>query len=99
MVMCGREFLLPLQQQLFSGIQCQDLQLTLGARLLIGDVGHIGVTAFVMGRDNFLNVGSYNATTTGNITATVFLCLTRSLYLLGLLGRDREPELQEKKAS
>ena len=62
--------------------------------LWIGDIGHVGATAYVMGTSTFLDFGNYNATTIGNVTATCFLFAVRSLYLLGLLGKDRVPQRQ-----
>lgn len=57
----------------------------------------MAATAYVMGADNFIDIAKYNATTTGNITFTTFLFLTRSLYLMGLLGRDRVSEADRAK--
>lgn len=64
--------------------------------LWIGDIGHVAATAWVMGYDAFVNVGSWNAMAYGNIGATVVLFTIRSLYLMGLLGRDRVPGRKEK---
>lgn len=64
---------------------------------MIADVGHVGATAYVFGIDSFLDYRSYNATTTGNITFTCFLFVVRALYLLGLLGRDRDPSAARAK--
>jgi len=64
--------------------------------LWIADIGHVAGTAWVMGYDAFIDVGRWNAMAYGNIGATVFLFATRTLYLLGLLGRDRVPGHRKK---
>ena len=63
--------------------------------LWIADIGHVGATAWVMGWARFVDVGAYNATTVGNVVVTALLFLTRSLYLLGLLGEDRVPRREK----
>ncbi|KAI1635508.1 hypothetical protein F4809DRAFT_613458 [Biscogniauxia mediterranea] len=57
--------------------------------LWIADIGHVGLTCWLLGYERTLDVGSWNAMTWGNIGATTFLCLTRTAYLLGLFGPDR----------
>lgn len=39
--------------------------------LWIADLGHIGLTAYLLGYDRFMAVGDWNAMTWGNIGATV----------------------------
>jgi len=57
--------------------------------LWIADIGHVAGTAWVMGYDAFMDVGHWNAMAYGNIGATVFLFATRTLYMMGALGKDR----------
>ncbi|KAI5922321.1 hypothetical protein F4810DRAFT_674377 [Camillea tinctor] len=57
--------------------------------LWIADIGHVGLTCWLLGYGRTLDVGSWNAMTWGNIGATTFLCLTRTAYLLGFFGPDR----------
>ncbi|KAI9863062.1 MAG: hypothetical protein M1824_000750 [Vezdaea acicularis] len=56
--------------------------------LAIADIGHLYITYVVMGQA-FFDVMGWNTTAAGNIGITVFLFLTRSAYLLGLLGKNR----------
>ncbi|KAI1500003.1 hypothetical protein F5X99DRAFT_410479 [Biscogniauxia marginata] len=67
--------------------------------LWIADIGHVGLTCWLLGYERTLDVGSWNAMTWGNIGATTFLCLTRTAYLLGLFGRDRPVVAPSKKGS
>ena len=60
--------------------------------LLIGDVGHLGVTYAVLGQARFLDVGGWNAMTYGNVAVTVVLFSMRVGYLLGVFGQDRVPK-------
>jgi hypothetical protein len=39
--------------------------------LWIADLGHVGLTAYLLGYDRFMAVGNWNAMTWGNIGATV----------------------------
>lgn len=39
--------------------------------LLIADVGHVGVTAYGLGYDKFVDFAGWNATTWGNVGVTV----------------------------
>ena len=64
---------------------------------LIGDVGHLASTYWVIGYDNFVNMGGWNAMAWGNIGATVFLLVARVLYLAGMLGKDRAVASTRKK--
>ncbi|KIW07880.1 uncharacterized protein PV09_01793 [Verruconis gallopava] len=57
--------------------------------LWLGDIGHVGFSVYAMGLRDTMAVGSWSATVWGNIGATVFLFLARSLYLLGVF--DRKP--------
>ncbi|KAI1398852.1 hypothetical protein F4819DRAFT_467194 [Hypoxylon fuscum] len=58
--------------------------------LWIADISHVGVTCYLLGPDRALDVGSWNAVTWGNVGFTTFLCLTRTFYLVGLFGPDRQ---------
>jgi hypothetical protein len=51
--------------------------------LWVADLGHIGLTAYLLGYDQFMAVGGWNAMTWGNIGATVrSLDPERSMLLL-----------------
>ncbi|KAI2472335.1 hypothetical protein F4781DRAFT_384225 [Annulohypoxylon bovei var. microspora] len=63
----------------------------------IADISHVGVTCWMLGYDRTLDVGSWNAVTWGNVGFTAFLCLTRTAYLLGLFGPDRQAITASKK--
>jgi hypothetical protein len=54
--------------------------------LLLGDVGHLAVTYHILGHEKYLDVKNWNSLAWGNIGVTAFLLLTRTAYLLGLLG-------------
>ncbi|KAJ2902770.1 hypothetical protein MKZ38_000124 [Zalerion maritima] len=60
--------------------------------LWAADIGHIGVTYFMLGHARFTDLASWNAMTWGNVAATAFLFLTRTAYFLGLFGQDRIPD-------
>ncbi|KAJ5738524.1 hypothetical protein N7493_001679 [Penicillium malachiteum] len=64
--------------------------------LAIADVGHVYATYVAMGLDAFLDVGSWNALTWGNIGATGFLFVNRILYFLGLFGQAQAPKITGK---
>lgn len=64
---------------------------------LIGDVGHLASTYWVIGYDNFMDVRGWNATAWGNIGATFFLLVVRVLYLAGVFGKDRVVSSTRKK--
>lgn len=66
--------------------------------LWVADIGHVGVTAWAMGWDEFVNVKEYNAMAWGNVGATTFLFVVRTAYFLGLLGRDKVLTGGKKKA-
>jgi len=66
--------------------------------LWLADIGHVVTMGYVMGYDKFIDFANYNPTTWGNIGATVFLCTTRTAYLLGLFGPDRHTPTSTKKA-
>ncbi|KAI5867417.1 hypothetical protein GGS23DRAFT_592731 [Durotheca rogersii] len=68
--------------------------------LWIADISHVGVTCWTLGYERAVDVGSWNAVTWGNVGFTTFLCLTRTAYLLGLFGPDRQqaPPATKKKA-
>jgi len=57
--------------------------------LWIADIGHVGATAWMMGHDAFVDLRSWNAMAWANVGVTGFLFGVRSLYMLGLMGRDR----------
>ncbi|KAF2432981.1 hypothetical protein EJ08DRAFT_647723 [Tothia fuscella] len=51
--------------------------------LLLGDVGHVGFTVYAMGWDGTVAWKDWSSVTWGNVAFTVFLFLTRCLYLAG----------------
>lgn len=55
----------------------------------IADVGHLWATYAVIGRQAFVDVGSWNDMAWGNIGITAALLVFRVLYLMGFLGQDR----------
>ena len=57
----------------------------------IGDVGHVYFTYVCMGYAAIVDVKAWDALTWGNIGFTLFLLLSRLLYLSGYLGQDRLP--------
>ncbi|KAK7985086.1 hypothetical protein PG988_002708 [Apiospora saccharicola] len=59
--------------------------------LWIADIGHISITAYLLGYDRFMAFSAWNAMTWGNIGATAFLFLTRTAYLCGLFGVATPP--------
>lgn len=65
--------------------------------LAIADVGHVYATYFAMGWEAFIDIGSWNALTWGNVGATGFLFLNRILYFLGLFGQAQAPKAAGKK--
>lgn len=62
----------------------------------IADISHVGVTAWVMGKTAFMDVAAWNVLTYGNIAGTTLLFLARSMYLMGLLGKDRFSAVKPK---
>ncbi|CAZ81871.1 unnamed protein product [Tuber melanosporum] len=54
--------------------------------LLLGDAGHVYLTYTAVGADYFFTPSQWNLLTHGNITFTIFLFLSRSIYLLGWGG-------------
>lgn len=64
--------------------------------LAIADVGHVYATGLAMGWDAFLDVGSWNALTWGNIGATAFLFVNRIAYFWGVFGYAKAPKAAEK---
>jgi hypothetical protein len=52
--------------------------------LWLGDVGHVGFSLYAMGLDEVVAFGDWSATIWGNTAFTVFLFVSRSLYLLGV---------------
>ncbi len=74
--------------------------------LWIGDLGHVGFTLYLMGLSEITDVGSWSATIWGNIGATLFLFVSRSLYFLGVFddkpkttpGRELRPRKLKSKA-
>lgn len=65
--------------------------------LWIADITHVGLTFYALGYERSVAVGEWNATTWGNIGITVFLCLTRTAYLLGLFGPNGPPSASRRK--
>ncbi|KAF4124619.1 hypothetical protein GMORB2_5285 [Geosmithia morbida] len=66
--------------------------------LAVGDVGHVGLTAYGMGLNKLSRPVAWNAMTIGNVAFTLFLFVMRSLYFIGCFGPDRTaPSLAEKK--
>ncbi|RDW77417.1 hypothetical protein BP6252_05470 [Coleophoma cylindrospora] len=63
--------------------------------LWIADIGHVAATYYVLGYETFMDIANWNAMTWGNVGATAFLFLTRTLYLMGVLGADRKPALPQ----
>ena len=70
--------------------------------LWLGDIGHVGFSLYAMGWSETMTPGQWSATMWGNIGATVFLFVSRTLYLLGVF--DETPtntttrELRPRKA-
>lgn len=60
--------------------------------LWIADIGHLAATHHGLGYKHFIDVGHWNPMAWGNIGATMFLFITRSAYLVGLFGNDRNAE-------
>ena len=60
----------------------------------VADVGHIAATYHVMGYEDFADVGSWNGMAWGNIGVTAFLFVSRVLYLVGVFGKDRIPQVK-----
>lgn len=58
----------------------------------VADVGHLYATYAVVGYEGFVDVGGWNSMAWGNIGVTAGLLLTRVLYLVGALGKDRVEE-------
>jgi hypothetical protein len=65
--------------------------------LAIADVGHIYATYLAMGWGAFVDVGTWNALTWGNIGVTGFLFVNRLLYLGGVFGTAKAPKAPGKK--
>ncbi|KAH9884022.1 hypothetical protein F4778DRAFT_579802 [Xylariomycetidae sp. FL2044] len=67
--------------------------------LWLADITHVGLTCWILGYERSVDVGSWNATTWGNVGFTIFLCLTRTAYLLGFFGPNRPAvgDLKKKK--
>lgn len=68
--------------------------------LWLGDIGHIGFTAYGLGVERMSNVTRWNTLTSANVAFTLFLFLTRSAYFVGLFGPDsnRPASVPKKKA-
>ena len=49
--------------------------------LLIGDIGHVAASVYVMGYDATIDVGKWNDMAWGNIGVTIFLFFCRSCLL------------------
>ncbi|PUU75653.1 hypothetical protein B9Z19DRAFT_993615 [Tuber borchii] len=67
--------------------------------LLLGDIGHVYLTYVAVGADYFLSPSQWNLLTHGNITFTVFLFLSRSIYLLGWGGNTDSRRLIKTKSN
>ncbi|MCJ1309504.1 hypothetical protein MMC25_003164 [Agyrium rufum] len=61
--------------------------------LAIGDLGHVGPTAWVMGWTRVSDVATWNAMAWGNIAATVFLFVNRMAYVCGLYGGSSKSKI------
>lgn len=59
--------------------------------LWLADIGHVAITCYVMPLEKLVDVANWNPMAWGNIAATVGLFATRTAYLLGLFGPDRQP--------
>jgi hypothetical protein len=57
--------------------------------LWLGDIGHVGISYLGIPEELRSNPAIWNATVWGNIGFTAFLFTMRTLYFLGLFGRDR----------
>ncbi|KAK3943163.1 hypothetical protein QBC46DRAFT_378395 [Diplogelasinospora grovesii] len=57
--------------------------------LWIADIGHLAITYLALGHEKAMAIGEWNPMTWGNVGVTLFLCLTRTAYLLGLFGPGR----------
>lgn len=64
--------------------------------LLIADITHVGLTCWGLGYERAVDVAGWNAVTWGNVGFTVFLGLTRTVYLLGLFGPDKASRVSKK---
>ncbi|RPB01458.1 hypothetical protein L873DRAFT_1676230 [Choiromyces venosus 120613-1] len=61
---------------------------------LLGDVGHVYLTYAAVGAEYFFNPSQWNFLAHGNITFTIFLSLTRGIYLLLSHGENTTPPAQ-----
>lgn len=69
--------------------------------LAIGDLGHVGITYYVMEHEKAIDIANWTSVTWGNIGFTAFLFFFRLAYLFGLFGQDRQsrPVKQGKKSN
>ena len=65
--------------------------------LWIGDIGHVGITLYVMGWGGSLTVSKWNPVVWGNVGATTFLFLARCAYLAGFLDGHGKKVVQRKR--
>ncbi|PHH81730.1 hypothetical protein CDD82_78 [Ophiocordyceps australis] len=65
--------------------------------LWLGDIGHMAISCYGLGRDRFMNPWQWNAMAWGNIFVTALLFTMRSAYFVGLFGPDRLPVTSAKK--
>ncbi|KAH8171849.1 DNA-binding domain-containing protein [Sarocladium implicatum] len=65
--------------------------------LALGDVGHIGWTAYGLGMERMSKIGEINLMTWANIAPTIFLLVVRLAYLGGFFGPDNAPVTVSKK--
>jgi hypothetical protein len=56
--------------------------------LWLGDIGHVGVTAYAMGTAGLLDIAGWPSVAWGNIGITLALFLLRSLYLQGFFDES-----------
>ncbi|KIN07677.1 hypothetical protein OIDMADRAFT_140216 [Oidiodendron maius Zn] len=59
--------------------------------LAIADVGHVGITCYVMEYERAVDIAHWNSMAWGNLGATGFLFFFRLAYLFRLFGPDRQP--------
>ena len=64
--------------------------------LCFGDMGHIGVTMYMLGESRF-DYASWTPLVWGNVAFTSFLLVFRCLYLLGFLGEGGHLASRERK--
>ncbi|KAI0019065.1 hypothetical protein F4780DRAFT_465885 [Xylariomycetidae sp. FL0641] len=63
----------------------------------LADITHVGMTCWGLGYARTVDVASWNAVTWGNVGFTAFLCLIRTLYLVGFFGSGNQTVVNSKK--